>query len=389
MKKYTLLFITLFVILFSFNNLTYAQQDNVTVGPYHLKKIVDLQTTSVKNQALSGTCWSFSTVSFFESELIRTGKGHIDLSPMFVVNHAYRDKATKYVRMHGKTQFGPGGEAEDVKYVWQRYGMVPLYAYTGLPDGQTKYRELEMDKALKSMLDAVITNPDGMLDPEWHNAFDGALNGYLGNPPKTFTYKGKTYTPKSFAKYLGLNMDNYIPITSFNTHPYYSRYILEIPDNWEWEKYENVKLNDMMDIINNALKHGYSVAWGADVSNAGFNFKRGLAVMPNYIENWADMTKASKDSMFAKAYKQLDVTQALRQKMYDNYTTQDDHGMQIIGLYKDQNGDTFYRIKNSWGVKGVRKGYFFASAAYVRMNTTTLMVNKNSIPEDLQKKMGL
>ncbi|HKJ32053.1 MAG TPA: C1 family peptidase [Balneolales bacterium] len=388
MKK-IILFLSLFVILFCFNDVTYAQKDNVTVGPYHLKKVVDLQTTSVKNQALSGTCWSFSTVSFFESELIRTGKGHINLSPMFVVNHAYQDKAIKYVRMHGHTQFGAGGEAEDVKYVWEHYGIEPLYAYTGLPGGQTKYRELEMDKVLKSMLDAVITNPDGMLDPEWHKAFDGALNGYLGKIPKTFTYKGKTYTPKSFARYLGLNMKNYIPITSFNSHPFYTKYAIEIPDNWEWAKYYNIKLNDMMDIINNAIKHGYSVAWGADVSNPGFNFKRGLAVVPNYVENWDAMSPAARDTIFTHAYKQMNISQAFRQKMYNNYTTQDDHGMQIIGIYKDQNGDTFYRIKNSWGTKNVDKGYFFASAAYVRLNTTTIMVNKNSIPVDLQKEMGL
>lgn len=388
MKKYSL-YLSLFVIFFSFSSVTYAQQDNVTVGPYHLKKIVDLQTTSIKNQALTGTCWSFSTVSFFESELIRTGKGHINLSPMFVVNHAYRDKSTKYVRMHGRMQFGPGGEAEDVKYVWQHYGIVPLYAYTGLPGGQTKYREFEMDKVLKSMLNAVISNPDGMLDPEWHRAFDGALDGYLGKLPKTFVYKGKTYTPKSFARYLGLNMDNYIPITSFSSHPFYSRYIIEIPDNWEWYKYYNVKLNDMMEIINNALKHGYSVAWGADVSNPGFNFKRGLAIVPTYIESWDDMSRASQDSMFTKAYPQMKIDQAFRQKMYNNYTTQDDHGMQIIGIYKDQNGDTFYRIKNSWGVKGVGQGYFYASASYIRLNTTTIMVNKNSIPRSLRKKMGV
>ena len=388
MKKLTLLLLLLTVCL-GYNTVSYAQQAEVTVGPYHLKRITDIEATRVKNQALSGTCWSFSTASFFESELIRTGKGAINLSPMFVVNHAYQDKAYKYVRMHGHTQFGAGGEAEDVKYVWEHYGIVPLYAYTGLPDGQTTYRELEMDKVLKSMLDAVISNPDGFLDPEWHNAFDGALNGYLGKIPKKFMYKGKEYTPKSFANYLGLNMNDYVPITSFENHPFYSKYVLEIPDNWEWYKYDNIKLDDMMDIINNALKHGYTVAWGADVSNAGFSFKHGLAIVPAYVKQWDAITRSEKDSMFTNAYKQMNVTQDLRQKMYDNYTTQDDHGMQIVGLYKDQNGQIFYRIKNSWGTNNPENGYFYASAAYIRMNTTTIMVNKNSIPKKLQKKMGL
>ncbi|MEO6882663.1 MAG: C1 family peptidase [Bacteroidia bacterium] len=371
-----------------------AQTDTTKIynkkgGGYIFTAVKDIEATSVKDQSQTGTCWDFSTTSFFESELIRMGKEDMDLSEMFTVWHTYSDKAEKYVRMHGNLTFGPGGEAHDVRSVMEKYGAVPNAVYNGLPDEQKKYNHDELDKALKAFLDAVISAPSGKISAEWHTAFDNILNAYLGPLPTTFEYQGKSYTPQSYLKSLGLHPEDYLEITSFTHHPFYTQFPLEVQDNWAWDEDYNVPLTDLMSIIDNAINNGYTVAWGSDVSNPGFSYKNGVAILP--AKEWSDFTsKAQIDSLFLHPVEQMNVTQEERQKDFDNYVTQDDHGMQIVGIYKAQDGTKYYKVKNSWGLKGNDlNGYFFVSAAYVMMNTTDIMVNKAIIPKEISKKMGV
>ena len=353
--------------------------------------------TPVENQAQSGTCWSFSTLSFFESEIERTGKTPPNLAEMFVVSEAYRDKATDYVRMHGNAQFGPGGESDDIPYVWENYGIVPESVYPGLHNGYDKPNHNEMDRVLKAYVDAVIDNDHGHPTTAWQRGFNAVVDAYLGPIPTTFTYNGKEYTPKSYAASLGLNMNDYVAVTSFTHHPFYKPFDLEIPDNWRHKDYMNVPMDDLISIIDNALKNGYTVAWGADVSEKGFNFHKGLAIVPagdDKLED--DGTKLMVDDgsgnsvdAFTNPVKQKDITQEMRQEQFNNWKTTDDHGMQITGMVHDQNGTKYYLIKNSWGTGNHMGGYFYASEAYVKLKTTDLMVNKNAIPKDISKKMGM
>ncbi|HVA97685.1 MAG TPA: C1 family peptidase [Bacteroidia bacterium] len=387
MKQFSLALL----VVMGFSVSSNAQNDtirNKKGGGYIFTKVKDIEATSVKDQSQTGTCWDFSTTSFFESELIRNGKGNMDLSEMFTVWHTYSDKAEKYVRMHGNLTFGPGGEAHDVRAVLEKYGAVPNAVYNGLQDGEKKYNHDELDKVLKAFLDAVISAPAGKLSPEWHTAFDNILNAYLGPLPTTFEYQGKSYTPQSYAKSLDLHPEDYLELTSFTHHPFYTQFPLEVQDNWAWDEDYNVPLADLMSIIDNAINNGYTVAWGADVSNLGFSYKNGLAIVPD--KDWSDFTsKKEVDSLFLHPVQQMTITQDMRQKDFDNYVTQDDHGMQIVGIYTAQDGTKYYKIKNSWGTKGDLGGYFFASAAYVELNTTDIMVDKASIPKEIAKKMGV
>jgi bleomycin hydrolase len=361
-----------------------------------------LPATSVKNQYRSGTCWDYSTISFLESELLRTRKDTFNLSEMFCVRKCYPDKADMYVRYHGKHNFGGGGEAHDVLYVLKNYGMVPEEAYTGNVIGEDKPVHGEMDAVLNADVEAVIKNPNRKLTPVWHQGFEGLLDAYLGKVPDKFTYKGKEYSPKSFADMLSLDPDDYIEITSYTHHPFYKKFILEIEDNWLMESDYNVPVDDMIRIIDNSIEKGYTVVWGADVSEKGFTWKNGVAVVPDKnapeVANlertkWEKMSDADKEKLlfkFDRPMPEKKITQEMRQIEFDNYQTTDDHGMHITGIAHDQNGTKYYLVKNSWGTDdNPYHGYFYASEPYVRLKTMDIMINKKSLPKDIREKLGL
>lgn len=333
---------------------------------------------------------------FFRIGINAHGKGNIALSEMFVIRNMYLQKAINYVRYQGHAQFAEGGEPHDVINAVREYGIVPESAYHGVPDEQfnkinqsPKPEMGEMDAVLKAMLDEVNKLHDGKLNPNWFLAFQGALDGYMGTPPTQFMYEGKSYTPQSFAKYLGINPDDYVEITSFTHHPFWSKFILEVPDNWAHGEVYNVPLQDFHRLADNAIQNGYTIEWGADVSEPGCAIRNfSLAIVPQ-MEVTKATSASARDSIFMYPVAQDSITQDMRQQAFDNLSTTDDHGMQITGMAKDQNGDEFYIVKNSWGTTNYCKGYFYVSAPYFLYKTTSIMVNKNAIPKDIRKKLGI
>jgi bleomycin hydrolase len=360
-----------------------------------------LPATPVENQYRSSTCWSYSTLSFLESELLRMGKGEYNLSEMYIVRQAYPEKADKYVRFHGNIEFGPGGEAHDVVNIIKKYGIVPDETYPGLTPGETKPVQSEMDGVLKAYVDVIIKDPNNKLTPVWLNGINGVLDAYLGKVPEKFEYKGVEYTPQDFAGSLGLNLDDYVELSSFTHHPFYEKFILEVPDNWAFGELYNIPLDDLIKVIDYSLDNGYTVAWGADVSNKGFSWKNGVAIVPEARpdkmtseekEKWEKMSDKEKDAdlyKFDKPGYEKTVTQELHQTSFNDYDLTDDHGMHITGLAKDQDGNNYYLVKNSWGTDQKYKGYFYASVPYVRMYTMDIMVNKAAIPKDIKNKLGI
>ncbi|MDR2853801.1 MAG: aminopeptidase, partial [Prevotellaceae bacterium] len=337
--------------------------------------------TSVKDQASSGTCWSFSALGFLESELLRAGKPEVDLSEMFVVYQSYLDKAEKYIRMHGTVNFAGGGSFYDVLYSWKTYGVVPNDQMTGLNYGSERHNHSELDAVLKAYVDAVLKNGESKnISTVWKTGFKAVLDTYLGVPPTDFTVGGKKYTPKTYAESLGLNMDDYVSLTSFTHHPFYSKFVLEIPDNWRWSESYNLPVEDLMRVFDNAINNDYTIAWGADVSERGFT-RNGIGVLPETNltnlpgSDQARWTGLSQRDIEAQIYKvekpqpEVKVTQELRQQEFDNYKTTDDHGMQIFGIAKDQNGTKYYIVKNSWATTSKYKGIWYISEAFVKLKT--------------------
>jgi bleomycin hydrolase len=345
----------------------------------------DLACTSVKNQSASSTCWCFSGISMFESELLRMGKKPYDLSEMYIVRHTYEKKADMYARMHGSSTFAGGGEYGDLLTGIHEIGLVPDAAYPGLNYGEVKHNHSEMDGVLKGYMDAVIKSRK--LTTAWFNGLNGILDAYLGKMPESFTYEGKTYTPASFTKELGINPDDYVTITSFSHHPFYKQCMLEIPDNWAAGLFYNLPLDDMMQIIENSVNSGYTVAWASDMSDKGFSMKEGIAIIP--AKDWNEMTTDEAASQFKGPHPERVITQEMRQKEFDNYTTTDDHGMHIVGTATDQSGNIFYKVKNSWGITGKYDGFIYVSKAFIALRTTNIMVNKNAIPVAIAKKLGI
>jgi bleomycin hydrolase len=369
---------------------------------YVFTETVRLPTTSVKDQHRSGTCWAFSGLSFIESEMIRMGKPAEDLSEMFVVYNCYSDKAIKNVRMHGKFNFGGGGAFHDVTYVLKHHGMVPETLYKGLNYGEKGHTHGELDAVLAGYTDAVIKNKNKKLTPAWHRGLDGILDAYLGETPEKFTYKGKEYSPKSFVKdYMGINPDDYIEISSYTHHPFYEQFAIEVPDNWLWGNVYNLPIDEMMEVMESALNNGYTIGWASDVSERGFQYRKGISVVPEVnvknmadseISKWQDMPKseiASKLYSFTTPGPEKKITQEMRQEAFDNYTTTDDHGMHIIGLAKDQNGSKYFIVKNSWADSNKYKGYFYASFPFVAYKTMSFMIHKDAVPAKIKAKLGL
>lgn len=361
-----------------------------------------LDATTVKNQNRAGTCWSYSAISFLESELMRMGKGEFNLSEMFIVRHTYEEKADKYVRMHGVLNFGQGGAFHDVTNMIQKYGIVPQEAYQGLNYGTDKDVHGELDAMLKGMVDAVVKDKNKTLTPIWRSAYLSTLETYLGEVPETFEYNGKKYSPKSFAEELELDADNYIEIGSFTHHPFYEEFIFEVPDNWMWGAIQNVPVDELIEIMDAALENGYTIAWAADVSEKGFSWKNGVAVVPEETKEnlkdseqskWSEMSEKERKKMFYTFDQPVNekvITQEMRQKGFDNYQTTDDHGMHITGIAKDQNGTKYYIVKNSWSDKGNDyEGYFYASEAFVRLKTMDIMIHKDALSKKMKKKMSV
>ena len=393
------------LIVFLLTVSLYAQDNKETTKKeegYKFTTIVDLPATSIKDQYRSGTCWSFSTTSFLESEMLRIKKDSVDLSEMFIVRHCYSDKATKYVRLHGNLNFGGGGAFHDVTYVLKHYGLVPEEAYKGLNYGTDNHVHGEFDEVLKDYVDGVVKNKNRELSTAWHKGFDGILNAYFGEVPQEFEVDGKKYTPQTYAKeVVGLNPDDYVEITSYTHHPFYTKFAIEIPDNWLWDNVYNVPLDDLKEIFHHALEEGYTIAWGADVSEKGFSFSKGIAIVPD--ENvkdmsglerakWEKMTKSEKEQRlnnFDGPVKEKVITQEMRQEAFDNYQTTDDHGMHITGMVKDQTGKIFYKVKNSWNTNNKYDGYFYASEPFVLYKTMDIMIHKDALPKEIRKKLGI
>ena len=394
----------MFVLLIILGSLTgiFAQRTSQSDNPYDFETIYEVPATPVKNQYRSGTCWTFASASFLESELLRTGKGEFDLSEMFFVRNAYHDHAIEYVRFHGNLNFSSGAEGWDVMDVIKNYGLVTEEAYPGIEYGESNHVHGEMDNLLLSYVKGVIENKNKKLSPVWIKGFDGILDAYLGDYPNSFEYDKKKYSPSEFRDFLEINPDNYVALTSFTHHPYYSQFIFESPDNWSYGTIYNIPFNDLVTVIDEALEKGFSVAWAADVSEKGFSHLKGLALIPDMTTNetegmerdkWEKLSKKEKDNFllsFDHYVREMEITPELRQEAYDNYETTDDHLMHIIGLAKDNKGNKFYKVKNSWGTEGSRfEGYFYASENYVKYKTMSLMINKESLNKKLRSELKI
>ena len=365
---------------------------------YEFTTVKENPITSVKNQYRSGTCWCFSALSFIESEILRTKGQEVDLSEMFVVGKSYRDRAIKYVRLDGHLNFAAGSSFGDVLHVLDDYGIVPQTEMPGLNYGTELPEHNELDAALKGYVTAIKSNPNKVLSTAWVNGFDGIVAAYLGEYPETFVVDGKEYTPETYRDALGFNYDDYVNLSSFTHHPFYEPFIIEVCDNWRWDSAYNLPIDEMMEVMYNAIDNGYTIAWGSDVSEKGFT-RDGLAVMPieekkaaagSDQERWVGKAaEEKKEEVKAELPVEMTITQEMRQDGYDRKKTTDDHGMHIYGVAKDQNGNKYFMVKNSWGETGKYKGIWYASDAFVRYKTLNIVVHKDALPKHIAKKLGI
>ena len=392
----------IFLFVLTINVSAFAQ--NSEDEGYTFTIVKEVKATPVKNQARSSTCWAYSGLSFFESELLRKGKPEYDLAEMWVVRHTYPAQAVKYMRLHGSLELSAGGSFEDVLWVMRNFGIVPQEVYEGLNYGEDKNVHGELDAATKAYTDAIMRTAErsGNLSTAWIDGLEGIVDAYLGKRPEKFNYNGKEYTPQTFMQSLDLNMDDYVSISSFTHQPFYKPFVLEIPDNWIWGLSYNVPMNEMIEITNYALNNGYSVAWAADVSERGFAHRKGVAVVPiTDIEEmsgsdrarWIGVSDRERETQILnldKPVTERQITQEMRQKAFDNFQTTDDHGMHVTGIAKDQNGKTFYKVKNSWGVDDSKyDGYLYVSEPYFLYKTMSIMVHKSAIPPNIAYKLGI
>lgn len=355
---------------------TQAQVEMKSPNSYGFESVKTINCTPVKSQDRTGTCWSFATSSFLESEAIRMGHGPQDFSEMYVVRNVYKDKARNYVLRQGKANFSQGSLSHDLIRVIGDHGMIPESVYSGKLKGDKKHDHSEMEAVLKGMLDGVLKQK--RLSKKWMKAFDAVIDAYLGESPQQFTYDGEKYSANSYAKEMGLDADNYVNITSFTHHPYYKNFVLEIPDNYSNGSFYNLPIEDVQTIVENAIDKGYSVAWDGDVSEKGFSSKNGMAIVP---------TDPKREDLFVNPGKEKKITQEMRQEQFESYSTTDDHLMHLTGISKDKNGTKYFLIKNSWGEISEFKGYLYMSEAYLQLKTVAILVHKDAIPVKIKNKM--
>ena len=396
-------FMTLALVAAMFSTGAMAQEASENSNKPVFTTIKSLPITSIKDQNRSGTCWAYSTLSFFESEILKkTGKTY-DLCEMFIANKDYMERAVLTVRMHGDSQFSQGGSAEDVLDIIKAHGICPEDAMPlpGTMQGDSLANFNEFFSVMEPYVDAVAKNKAKKISNQWKKGLQGIIDSYLGECPETFTYEGKTYTPKTFAASLGIDWNDYVSITSYTHHPFYTQFAVEVQDNWRWGLSYNVPMDEMMRIIDNAIENGYTVAWGGDVSEDGFTRKGlGIAYDTKAVQNltgsdaakWLRLSSSEKNEKFDSLginAPEIVPTQEQRQERFDNWELTDDHGMHIYGLAKDQNGKEYYMVKNSWGEYGDYKGTWYMTKAFVAHNTMDFLINKNAIPKDIRKKLGI
>ncbi|WP_289753774.1 aminopeptidase C [Bacteroides acidifaciens] len=374
-------------------------QDAKTQEGFVFTTVKENPITSIKNQNRSSTCWSFSGLGFVESELLRMGKGEYDLAEMFVVHKTMQDRGINYVRYHGDSSFSPGGSFYDVIYCIKNYGIVPQEVMPGIMYGDSLPVHNELDAVASGYINAIAKGNLKKLTPVWRNGLAAIYDTYLGKCPENFTYQGKEYTPQSFVQSLGFNPDDYVSLTSYTHHPFYSQFSIEIQDNWRNGLSYNLPIDEFMAVMDNAVKKGYTFAWGSDVSEQGFS-RDGIAVMPDITKEtelsgsdmarWTGLTAAGKRQMMTtKPSPEIEITQEMRQVAFDNWETTDDHGMLIYGIAKDQNGKEYFMVKNSWGKSGKYNGIWYASKAFVAYKTMNILVHKDALPKEIAKKLGI
>ncbi|NLV53620.1 MAG: aminopeptidase [Bacteroidales bacterium] len=357
--------------------------------------------TSIKDQNRSGTCWAYSALGFFEAEMLRMGKGEWDFSEMFLAHKTYEDRAKASVRLHGDISFSEGGSFYDAVYCMKNYGMIPE---TAMPAPGTLYGDTlpnfsEFFQILTPMVESVAKGKQKKLSPIWFKPINATLDAYLGECPTEFTYKGKKYTPQSYMASTGLNLDDYVSLASFSHHPFYSQFVIEVQDNWRWGLSYNLPIEELMEVMDNAIKTGYTFAWGADVTETGFT-RDGIGVCPDVkkiketsgsdFERWfgPSASVSQRDLLTSRPLPEITVTQEMRQEAYDNWETTDDHGMLIYGIAKDQEGKEYFMVKNSWGTTSKYKGIWYVSKAFAAYKTMNILVHKNAVPKNIAKKMG-
>lgn len=384
-----------------------AQKAKVDFPEYQFTTVIENPITSVKNQYRSGTCWAYSAIGFVESEVIRINNitdpaKYPDFSEFFVVSHSYSDRADKYIMLDGNLTFSAGSQAEDVLDVIRLYGLVPQEEMTGMNYGTELPAQSELDAVLRAYVDAVVKNPNKTLTTAWKRGYQAILDEYLGKYPTEFTVDGVKYTPESYRDALKFNPDDYVTLTSFTHHPFYTYFPFEVADNWRWDEFYNVPIDEMMEILDYALENGYTIAWGADVSEPGFT-RDGLAILVDVKasntngsdqERWVG--KADEKQAKSKAKKsaklktnpivELVPTQQTRQTGFMNKTITDDHGMQIYGVAQDQWGGKYYLVKNSWGETGKYNGIWYASEAFVKGQTLDIAIHKSALPKEFVEK---
>ncbi|MBR2631704.1 MAG: aminopeptidase [Bacteroidaceae bacterium] len=385
--------------LFALGTSLFAQE-NKEEG-FQFTVVKENPITSTKNQNNSGTCWAFSSLGFFEAELLRMGKGEWDFSEMYLAHKTYEDRAKASVRLHGDISFSQGGSFYDAVYCMKHYGMIPQSA---MPEPGTLYGDTlpnfsEFFSILEPQVAAIAKGKQKKLSPIWFKSINSTLDNYLGECPAEFTYEGKTYTPQSYMASTGLNMDDYVSLTSFTHHPFYEEFVIEVQDNWRWGLSYNLPLDEFMEVMESGVKNGYTFAWGADVTENGFS-RDGIAVCPDLKkvkdENGSDYARwfgtsgtSNKTAYTARPLPEITVTQEMRQEAYDNWETTDDHGMLIYGIAKDQNGKEYFMVKNSWGTNYKYNGVWYASKAFVAYKTMNILIHKDAIPKNIAKKLGL